>query len=59
MSRGHRQPGDISPCCCHNTHAHSAQAVAAEVSSENAASSKALRPSRIIACLTRQSFALR
>jgi hypothetical protein len=36
-------------CSCHSTHAHSAEAVAAEVSRENATSSEALRGSRITA----------
>src|SRR2546422_3770864 len=34
----------------HSTHAHSAEAVVAEVSRENATSSQAFRPSRIIPC---------
>jgi hypothetical protein len=43
----------------HSTHAHSALAVVAEVSKQNAASSEALRPSRIIAYPPRQSFVSR
>src|SRR5205807_4956419 len=45
-------PGAISACCCHNTHAQSAYAVAAEVSSKSAITEA--RSSRIIACPPRQ-----
>src|SRR5713101_221455 len=41
----------------HSTHAHSAEAVAAEVSRENATSSEALRASRVIACPPRRAHA--
>jgi hypothetical protein len=54
-------PADMAPghLSCeggpHNTHAHSALAVTAEASRENATSSEALRASRIIACPPRRS----
>src|SRR5437870_9632318 len=50
---------EAPPDPLHSTHAHSAQAVAAQVSRKSATSSEALRPSRIIACPPRRLRASR